>query len=151
MSESLVLKPRLSEQTYALSQREHVYVFDVPKSANKHAVARAVEQQFGVQVTSVNITNINGKAKSTVSITGKRRRNHDGSRSDVKKAYVRLAEGNNLPIFAAIEEGKEKEQAAQEQANKLIAKQAKQDAKKTAAAPKPARTGLRMFKKQGDK
>jgi large subunit ribosomal protein L23 len=151
MNGSLILKPRLSEQTYALAQAQQVYIFDVPKAANKHEVARAVAAQFNVEVASVNMTNIKGKAKSTISLTGRRRRASGGVRSDAKKAYVHLAKGASLPIFAAIEEEEEKEQTAQEQADKAIAKQLKQGAKKPVNAPKTPGRALRIFKKQGDK
>lgn len=151
MSDILVLKPRLSEQTYALSQSQHVYVFDVPKSANKHAVARAVAVQFKVKVASVNMASVQGKVKSTISITGKRRRNANGMRSDIKKAYVRLVKGDSLPVFAAIEESAGKEQAAQEQADKAMAKQLQKEAKKPAKTDKASGRSMRLFKKQGDK
>lgn len=146
----LILRPRLSEQTYAQAQTANVYVFDVPASANKHMVARAVEAQFDVKVDSVNISNVKGKAKRTISLTGRRRGLTDGTRSDVKKAYVKLAKGSTLPIFAAIEESEEKEQKAQEQVEKAMAKQQKTEAKNT-ATPKGAARVTRLFKKQGDK
>lgn len=145
----LILKPRLSEQTYALSQ-SRVYVFNVPKAANKHVVARAVAAQFDVKVESVNIANISGKAKRTISLTGRRRGLTDGVRSDIKKAYVKLAEGNSLPIFAAIEESEEKEQKTQEQVEKAMAKQQKVEAKQSTRAPRGGSV-TRLFKKQGDK
>lgn len=146
----LILKPRLSEQTYAQAQKERVYVFDVPAGANKHMVARAVAAQFDVKVDSVNMTTIKGKAKRTMSLTGRRRGLNDGVRSDIKKAYVKLAKGASLPIFAAVEENEEKEQKAQEQVEKAMAKQQKAEAKNT-AAPKGAGRVTRLFKKQGDK
>src|SRR5215471_15342495 len=96
MSKSLVLKPRLSEQTYALAQQNRVYVFDVPADANKHSIARAVAVQFEVEVEAVNIANSKGKTKRTTSLNGKRR-GALGTRSDIKKAFVKLTEGFSLP------------------------------------------------------
>lgn len=129
MSKTLTLKPRLSEKTYALSE-SRVYVVEVDGSVNKHTVARAVEQQFEVEVKSVRIANIQGKAKQTRSLTGKRYLNSKGKRSDIKKAYVTLKEGHSLPFFAAIEEEEAKEKSAQEQFDKAAAKQnAKEDKK----------------------
>lgn len=153
MSKVLVLKPRLSEQTYAQSQQNRTYVFEVAKDANKHDVLRAVAMQFNVKVESVNIVNSKGKQKATVSLTGKRR-GISGSRSDTKKAYVKLTKGASLPVFAAVEEAQKQEEATQQQADKLVAKsQAKptKSATPTAKAAKSASHGLRMFKKQGDK
>ncbi len=147
----LILKPRLSEQTYSQAQTR-VYVFDVPKDANKHMVARAVAAQFDVKVDAVNITVIKGKRKRTISLSGKRSVNAEGMRTDIKKAYVKLAEGNSLPIFAAVEESEKKEEAAQEQAEKAIAKQLKKtDSKTQVRTSKGANPVTRMFKKQGDK
>ena len=142
MSKHLILRPRLSEKTYGLSENR-VYVVDVPSSANKHNVTRAVEAQFEVKVTKVNMTNIKGKAKRVMSATGKRYSNAEGKRGDIKKAYVTLAEGHSLPFFAAVEEEEQKEQKLQEQVDKAAAKQAVKDEK----AAKPRR-GFRLPRKQ---
>lgn len=103
-----VLRPRLSEKTFGLSGAS-VYVFDVPGSANKQTVARAVAAQFDVTVANVNITNIKGKAKRLVRKGG---RPIAGKRSDVKKAYVTLAEGQKLPFFEEPETGKKADKKA---------------------------------------
>lgn len=134
MSKSISLRPRLSEKTYGLSE-SRVYVMDIPKDANKHTVARAVEAQFEVKVVKVNIVNIKGKAKRIVSVSGKRMVNADGKRNDIKKAYVTLAEGFGLPFFEAIEEEVQKEEAVQEKVDKAAAKQASKTAKKVPKKP----------------
>lgn len=140
MSKTIVLQPRLNEKTYGLAA-SRVYVFDVDRSVNKHSIARAVEDQFDVKVTEVNTANISGKPKRVISLSGKRLRNSNGSRSDFKKAYVTLAEGNALPFFDAIEEEEQKEQAAQEKFDKAAAKQAEKEEKAEAkAAKKSAKT-----------
>jgi large subunit ribosomal protein L23 len=138
MDKQIVLKPRMSEKAYGLSQ-DGVYVFDVPGSVNKHTVANAISAQFDVSVKTVNITNIKGKAKRTVSQKGRRVKN--GSNSDVKKAYVTLKKGDSLPFFAAVEEAEEKEQATQEKVSKAMEKQAEKEAKTEA---KPAHRGLHL-------
>ena len=135
MSKTIVLRPYLKEKTYALSE-QRVYAFLIEKDVNKHTVARAVEAQFEVKVKSVNVTNIAGKSKRTISVTGKRSVNSNGKRNDIKKAYVTLVEGFSLPFFAAIDEAEEQEQATQAKVDKAAAKQADK------AAPKPARRGL---------
>jgi large subunit ribosomal protein L23 len=117
MSKTLSLLPRLNEKTYALST-SRVFVFTVPKEVNKHAIARAVEMQFDVKVDTVNTVNIRGKSKRVVSITGKRMKNAESKRSNFKKAYVTLAEGNSLPFFDAVEESEKKEQEVQEKLQK---------------------------------
>ncbi len=101
MEMQMTLKPRLSEKTYGLSLVNNTYTFEVPGDATKHTVARAVTAQFNVAVTEVNIVNVKGKAKRTVRKGG---RPTNGKRSDVKKAYVTLAEGQSLPLFDVAEE-----------------------------------------------
>jgi large subunit ribosomal protein L23 len=131
MSKTLILKPRLSEKSYALSE-SRVYVVEIDKSVNKHSVARAVSEQFEVEVQAVRIANIQGKRKQTRSLTGKRYSNSKGRRNDIKKAYVTLKEGYSLPFFAAVEEQEAQEKASQEEFDKAIAKQnAKEDKSKT--------------------
>ncbi len=122
MSNSFVLKPRLSEKSYGLSQALRTYVFDVESGANKHTVARAVEAQYGVTVTEVNIVNAKGKSKRTVRKGG---RPSVGHTSDVKKAYVKLKDGDSMPIFAAVEQAAADEAKAQDQFDKATAKAAK--------------------------
>ena len=111
MYTSIALKPRLSEKAYRLSQMTNTFIFDIPAGVNKHSVARAVAAQFDVVVTAVNITNIDGKAKRTVTKRGKAAA---GRQNDVRKAYVTLAAGSSLPFFAAeeAEEAKAAEDAA---------------------------------------
>lgn len=147
MSKTITLKPRLSEKTYSLSANR-VYVMDVPTEVNKHSVARAVEAQFEVKVQSVNMTNIKGKAKRIVSLTGKRQKNAQGRRNSIKKAYVTLQEGHILPFFDAVEEEEQQEQAVQAKIDKAADKQAQKTEKQ--AAKKPLLSALRR-KKDEDK
>ena len=147
MSKTVYIKPRLSEQTYALAQQSRVYVFDVPHTANKQTVAQSVKEQFEVTVEAVNITHVKGKSKRTVSITGRRRSNVVGTRGNTKKAYVRLAKGFSLPVFAAVEEAEEKEQATQQQVDKAAEKQAQKSIKPT----KSGRRGIGLLRKRQDK
>lgn len=106
MSKLMTLRPRLSEKAYAMSQTLHTYSFTVPGDANKLTVAKAVAEQFGVEVRSVNITNVKGKAKRSVRKNG---RSVMGSRSNSKKAYVTIPAEQNIPIFAAEEQADAKD------------------------------------------
>jgi large subunit ribosomal protein L23 len=139
MDKTITLRPRLSEKTYGLSE-SRVYVLEIPAGTNKHSVARAVEAQFEVKVTKVNVANIRGKSKRIMSLTGKRVQNGDGRRNDIRKAYITLAEGHSLPFFAAIEEEEQKEEELQSKVDKAATKQA-------AKADKPTRRGFRLPKK----
>lgn len=129
-----VLKPRMSEKAYAVSQAKNTYVFDVEGDTNKHSVARAISEQYSVTVTGVRVINVKGKVKRTVRKGG---RPTMGRQSDVKKAYVTLKAGDSLPIFAAIEEAEAREAETQEKIEKAAAKQeAKEVKEKKASKPK---------------
>ena len=110
-----LLKPRMSEKAYALSQVTNTYVFDVPADLNKHSIARSVAAQYEVTVTNVNVINVKGKAKRTVRKNG---RAANGKQNDVRKAYVTLKAGDKLPVFAAIEEEQAKAEEAAKKAEK---------------------------------
>jgi large subunit ribosomal protein L23 len=121
MSKTTLLRPRLSEKTYMLGTTKTVYVFDVPAEANKMTVKEAVKAQFDVAVKDVRITNVKGKVKRTVRKGG---RAVSGQRSDYKKAYVTLTQGQKLPFFDEPEEEK-KDKKADKKAEK-----SKKDAEK---------------------
>jgi large subunit ribosomal protein L23 len=89
----------MSEKSYQQSQTG-MYVFDVPTTANKQQIADAVAEQFSVAVDVVNTTIAKGKVKRAYRKGGSP---VIGKRKDLKKAYVRLAEGESIPIFAAAE------------------------------------------------
>lgn len=108
MDKSMVLKPRISEKSYALSQTQNVYMIQVPSDANKLTVADAVATQFGVTVTNVNISVTKGKTKTSYRKRGGR---STGSRADVKKAYVTLKEGDTIAIFATDDDQKSEKPA----------------------------------------
>lgn len=102
MTKMITLKPRVSEKTYAQAETGNTYVFDVPASANKHDIARSVAGQYEVTVTAVRIASVPGKPKR--SIRRKGRNIYQTSRSNIRKAFVTLKEGDKLPLFSAVEE-----------------------------------------------
>lgn len=84
------LLPRVSEK--AVEQAANgVYIFDVPTSATKPDVAKAVADTFKVKVDQVNMLIQQGKAKTF--------RRMKGRRSDIKKAYVKLEKGQKIALF----------------------------------------------------
>jgi large subunit ribosomal protein L23 len=87
----VVLSPVVSEKSYGLLD-EGRYTFIVDSRANKTEIKQAVEQIFGVRVTKVNTMNRRGKRK--------RRGMHYGKRKDIKRAYITLAEGDEIDIFS---------------------------------------------------
>ncbi len=128
MSKLHVLKPRLSEKAYGMSQVGSTYVFAVPGDANKLSVASAVADQFEVTVTKVNIMNVKGKAKRT--FMNRRGKFVNGVRSDTKKAYVTIKSGQNIPIFAAEEEAEAKQEKTAETLKKAVTKASEKAEKK---------------------
>ena len=84
------LSPKISEKAIALAERGQ-YVFEVPTSTNKIAVAHAVEAAFKVKVTEVNMMVVKGKEKQF--------RRHVGRRRDIKKAIVTLKKGDSIKLF----------------------------------------------------
>jgi large subunit ribosomal protein L23 len=102
MYSNFALKPKASEKTYDLAENLNTYVFEIPAEANKHSVAKAIAEQYDVKVTKVRISSVPGKAVRSYRRQG--RNVFRGKRSDIRKAYVTLAEGDKLPIFSAVEE-----------------------------------------------
>lgn len=98
----ILVTPKTTEKAYGLASGMNVYVFDVPTSANKEQIARAVESQFEVKVTGVKT--LVQKGKSIRYSRGKNRYPGSTTRRDTKKAYVTLAEGSDIPVFAAEQE-----------------------------------------------
>lgn len=109
LTKHISLKPRVSEKAYALSEHDNTYIFDVEPGANRFDVAAAVAAQFEVDVIGVRLAAVPGKSVRTYRQKG--RRSIQGRRSAVRKAYVKLKEGENLPIFAAVEEPKAPQEA----------------------------------------
>ena len=88
----VIVRPGVSEKSYALMEN-HVYTFEVAKSASKPQIRDAVESIFDVKVLKVN----------TLNREGKRKRNRGlptfGKRPDIKRAYVTLVEGESIELF----------------------------------------------------
>ena len=58
----VIVKPVVSEKSYALME-DHVYTFEVARSASKPEIRDAVESIFDVTVLKVNTLNRDGKRK----------------------------------------------------------------------------------------
>jgi len=87
----ILIRPLVTEKSTHLSEEQNTYVFEVGRSANKHQIKTAVESLFGVSVSDVRTLNVRGKMKRFGRFTGKR--------SNWKKAYVTLADGDFLNFF----------------------------------------------------
>ncbi len=100
MSKNIILKPIVSEKSEKLTAKRNQYTFIVDKGANKIEIKNAVERMFATNVLEVNTIIMPAKAKSRNTRSGIIR----GSIPAYKKAYVTLAEGEELDIYGASEE-----------------------------------------------
>ncbi|ACM21964.1 ribosomal protein L23 [Geotalea daltonii FRC-32] len=90
---SVIKKPLITEKTTIEKDDHNVISFIVDNDANKIEIKNAVKTLFNVEVESVKTVNVAGKIKRV----GK----NIGKRSNWKKAYVTLKEGNNVDFFEA--------------------------------------------------
>jgi large subunit ribosomal protein L23 len=88
-----ILAPLVTEKATQLNEQGQV-VFKVRIEATKPEIKAAVETLFGVNVVSVNTLTVKGKEK--------RFRGRPGSRSDWKKAMVRLADGQVIDLTTGL-------------------------------------------------
>jgi large subunit ribosomal protein L23 len=75
------------------AENSNRFVFKVQKVATKLEVKKAVELMFDVEVETVQVLNVKGKVKRFGRTLGKR--------SDWKKAYVKLKEGQDIDFASA--------------------------------------------------
>ena len=89
----VLIRPIFSEKTTSLQNEANVYTFEVGETANKLQIKNAVQTLFDVEVQAVRTVIMRGKNKRFGRFYGKR--------SNWKKAYVRLADGQSLNFFEA--------------------------------------------------
>lgn len=89
----VVLAPHITEKSTLVSEQNAV-VFKVANDATKPEIKAAVEALFNVKVTGVNTIVQKGKTKKWKGAPYKR--------SDVKKAIVTLAEGDQIDVTTGI-------------------------------------------------
>jgi large subunit ribosomal protein L23 len=86
---TIIYGPHISEKTSIISEKNNQVTFKVANDATKPEIKEAIESLFDVQVKDVKVLNVKGKTKRTA--RGKIR-----SRSDWKKAYIRLEQGQEI-------------------------------------------------------
>ena len=87
----VIRRPIITEKSTVIREDGRTLVFEVSRDANKIDVKRAVETLLGTKVESVRTSIFHGKVK--------RQGRYSGRRSDWKKAYVKLRDGEKLPEF----------------------------------------------------
>ena len=86
----IIIRPIVTEKTSDM-MKDNKYTFQVAMGANKTEIRQAIEAIFNVKVVNVNTIRVLGKTK--------RMGKYEGKRSAYKKAIVKLAEGNTIPLF----------------------------------------------------
>ena len=88
---TVLLEPHFSEKMSVQGDASNQYGFRVARNATKAEIKEAVETLFGVKVDKVTTLNVKGQHKQTV--------RGESRKKDWKKAYVRVAEGQELDFM----------------------------------------------------
>ena len=86
-------RPIISENSTNAADSGQQVVFEVLTDATKNEIKTAVESLFEVSVEGVQVINVRGKIKRFGKTPGKR--------TNWKKAYVRLAEGDDIDFLGS--------------------------------------------------
>jgi len=87
----IILAPVVSEKSTRSAEKHNQAVFKVLRDARKPEIKAAVEKLFNVKVEAIRTLNVKGKTKRFGASMG--------IRSDWKKAYVTLAEGQEIDFL----------------------------------------------------
>lgn len=87
----IILAPVVSEKSTRVAEKQNQAVFKVALDADKSEIKQAIEALFNVKITGIQTLVVKGKAK--------RFGRFEGKRSDWKKAYVSLAEGQEIDFL----------------------------------------------------
>lgn len=94
----VLIKPILTEKANAQQEKLRRYAFRVAKKANKLEIKKAIEEFYGVTVTDVNTAVAPGKNKTRYTKAGF----IQGAKPSYKKAFVTVAEGESIDLYANI-------------------------------------------------
>ena len=86
-------RPIITEKNTRLIEQDK-YAFEVARSANKKQIKEAVEKAFNVNVVSVNVMSVPGKARGAGKLRGKTK--------SWKKAVVTLEPRQRIDIFEGV-------------------------------------------------
>ncbi|HEC01547.1 MAG TPA: 50S ribosomal protein L23 [Sphingomonadales bacterium] len=89
----VILGPVITEKSTLVSEYNQI-IFRVPLTATKPEIKAAVEGLFDVKVEAVNTIRVKGKTKRFKGVMGRR--------NDIKKAMVRLAEGQSIDVTTGV-------------------------------------------------
>ena len=86
----LFVRPIVTEKTTKVAEDGNWLTFEVLQDATKPELKAAFERLYGVEVLRVN----------TLTQKGKKRTRNLGTRSDVKKALIKLKDGQSVDLSA---------------------------------------------------
>lgn len=95
MASNTIIRPVVTEKSQQLSSGLNKFVFIVEKTANKHQIRVAIQEQFGVKVGDVNTTRMPAKLKTRFTKRGLQK----GRRPAYKKAIVTLKPGETIDFY----------------------------------------------------
>jgi large subunit ribosomal protein L23 len=90
----LVVKPLITEKTTKIAESGNWLAFEVLEDATKPEIKEALQRLYGVEVLRVNTLIQKGKARGF--------KGRAGQRSDVKKALVKLKDGQSVDLSAGV-------------------------------------------------
>ena len=94
----VLIKPIITEKANTQAEKLRRYAFKVNRRANKLEIKKAVENFYGVAVLDVNTVVSPGKNKTRYTKAGFIK----GVKPAYKKAYVTVAEGDTIDLYANI-------------------------------------------------
>lgn len=94
----VLIKPIVTEKSNKLTDVSRTYAFRVDRKANKLEIKKAIEEFYGVNVIDVNTVVVPGKTKTKFTKAGF----ISGRKPAFKKAYVTVAEGENIDLYANV-------------------------------------------------
>jgi large subunit ribosomal protein L23 len=87
----IIIRPIITEKSMRQNSEDNKITFEVAKDANKTAVAQAIQEIYNIKPEKVNIVNVRPKTK--------RMGRYVGKTSAVRKAVVKLPEGQDISLF----------------------------------------------------
>ena len=94
----ITIEPIVTEKATKLTDKLNRYTFRVSPEANKYQIKTLVEKLYGVKVKDVNTAVVRGKNKSRWTKSGLLK----GSTSAYKKAFITVADGENIDFYSNI-------------------------------------------------
>ena len=90
-----LFKPIITEKASKISERLNQYTFLVDKRSNKIQIKKAVEDIYDVKVENVSTINYGSERKKRYTKNGIQ----NGKSNSIKKAIVKLAEGDKIDFY----------------------------------------------------